>query len=93
MEEAEDEPISQPEKSELEEGNESASAASNTSNNNLRLRAPLSPRTGDNIRVRMKFRHRHSSGSDDSINLSQTGISNIFIYFILNIKVGESGGH
>jgi hypothetical protein len=38
----------------------------------FRLRSPLSPRA-DNIRMRMKFRPRHSSGSDDSINLSQTG--------------------
>lgn len=40
---------------------------------NLRLRAPLSPRATDSIRLRMKIRRRHSSGSDDSINQSLTG--------------------
>ncbi|XP_059353020.1 uncharacterized protein LOC130688904 [Daphnia carinata] len=53
-------------RSELE-GHDAASALSS-----LRLRAPLSPRTTtENIRFRSKFRRRHSSGSDDSINLSQ----------------------
>ena len=53
------------------EGHDSGSALSN-----LRLRAPLSPRTTtDNIRFRTKFRRRHSSGSDDSINLSQNGMN------------------
>ncbi|KAI9563326.1 hypothetical protein GHT06_010784 [Daphnia sinensis] len=53
-------------RSELE-GHDPASALSS-----LRLRAPLSPRTTtENIRIRSKFRRRHSSGSDDSINLSQ----------------------
>ncbi|XP_032789259.2 uncharacterized protein LOC116926475 isoform X4 [Daphnia magna] len=54
-------------RSELE-GHDPASALSS-----VRLRAPLSPRTTtENIRIRSKFlRRRHSSGSDDSINLSQ----------------------
>ncbi|XP_046641668.1 uncharacterized protein LOC124326972 isoform X3 [Daphnia pulicaria] len=58
--------LSRSTRSELE-GHDSGSALSN-----LRLRAPLSPRTtADSIRFRTKFRRRHSSGSDDSINLSQ----------------------
>lgn len=49
---------------------------------NLRLRAPLSPRTTtDGIRLRTKFRRRHSSGSDDSINLSQNGIFDPLVPF------------
>ena len=58
----------------------------------VRLRAQLSPRTSssDSIRARMKFRHRHSSGSDDSINLSQNGKlnSSIFCDFHLAIIKG-----
>ena len=58
----------------------------------VRLRAQLSPRTSnsDSIRARMKFRHRHSSGSDDSINLSQNGKlnSSIFCDFYLAIIKG-----
>ena len=63
-------------KSEVEGG---ASAVSS-----LRLRAPLSPRTSnaDGIRVRMKFRRRHSSGSDDSINLSQNGKLSLQFFFV-----------
>lgn len=58
------------EEEEEEEGQESTSALSGS----LRLRAPLSPRTTEEtIRLRSKFRRRHSSGSDDSINLSQNG--------------------
>jgi hypothetical protein len=66
--------LSRSTRSELE-GHDSGSALSN-----LRLRAPLSPRTtADSIRFRTKFRRRHSSGSDDSINLSQNGNPDNFL--------------